>query len=268
MLRFDKKYIIIFLVIFVLVSLSVLISDSNMGRVRFRNQSFQIHQEDARITNRDVEIDINKTKIFHKDVKSDNAQINVENKDISITPTKASSNSSAPALVPEFRNTDIAFSNVGGSEGTEARLNNIANAIKNKKLDDIQRETARSKSYRYSNVSWNIWRSNFVNRFLDDSIYIKSLDDYGIGTWFYYSFIVTKDGDIEDIKVKSIYLDEEDKVKIRNLIRSYAHQEITIFPTGSKKERAKVSAIVLLGDTETKTKPSDFHDFERIKIEN
>ena len=125
----------------------------------------------------------------------------------------------------------------------------------------------RDRRYKYHDISWNVWKSNFINKFLDDSLIIKSLDDYKIGTWFYYSFVVTNTGEIRDIKVKSFTLKEEDKEKIRDLIRSYAHKDITIFPANSQRETAKVDAIVVLGDSETKTKPSDFHDNERIKIE-
>ncbi len=50
------------------------------------------------------------------------------------------------------------------------------------------------------------------------------------------------------------------------MIKDYEYQDITIFPSNSKRQTANVNAIVLLGDTEKKTKPSDFNDFEKVKI--
>ena len=120
--------------------------------------------------------------------------------------------------------------------------------------------------YKYQDIDWSTWKSNFVNRILDDSMYITSLDLYGVGTWFYYSFNVTDKGEIKDVFVFSLYLNDDDKRQIRDLIRSYAHKPITIFPKDSQRKKAKVKAIMLLGDTESKSNASNFNDIEKIKI--
>lgn len=120
--------------------------------------------------------------------------------------------------------------------------------------------------FKYQDIDWSTWKSNFVNRILDDSMYITSLDFYGLGTWFYYSFNVTDKGEIKDVFVFSLYLNENDKRQVRELIRSYAHKPITIFPKDSQRKKAKVKAIMLLGDTETKSNASNFNDIEKIKI--
>ena len=120
--------------------------------------------------------------------------------------------------------------------------------------------------YAYRNINWGTWKSRFVNRILDDSLFIKSLDAYGIGTWFYYSFVVTNTGEIHDVTVLSLYLTESDKLQIRALIRSYEKTPITIFPANSKRKKAKIKAIMLLGDSEQKANSSNFLDTERVKI--
>ena len=95
---------------------------------------------------------------------------------------------------------------------------------------------------------------------------ITSLDDYGVGTWFYYSFVVTSDGAIKNVIVTSPYLSDEDKQRIKNLIKSNEYQDITIFPANSRRVTSKVDAVVMLGNSEKKSNPSDFNDIERIKM--
>lgn len=170
------------------------------------------------------------------------------------------------------QNTD--FGNQGGLNNTGGSFNNQGGSLNDENGDigsynvGFGNKDYRSDmdKYKYQDIDWSTWKSNFVNRILDDSMYIKSLDLYGLGTWFYYSFNVTDKGEIKDVFVFSIYLNDEDKKQIRNLIRSYAHQPITIFPKDSRRKKAKVKAIMLLGDTESKSDASNFNDIEKIKI--
>ena len=173
-----------------------------------------------------------------------------------------------------FNNQNTGFGNQGGLNNTGGSFNNQGGSFNNENGDignynvGFGNKDYRSdmEKYKYQDIDWSTWKSNFVNRILDDSMYIKSLDLYGIGTWFYYSFNVTDKGEIKDVFVFSIYLNDEDKKQIRDLIRSYAHQPITIFPKDSQRKKAKVKAIMLLGDTESKSDASNFNDIEKIKI--
>jgi hypothetical protein len=173
-----------------------------------------------------------------------------------------------------FNNQNTGFGNQGGLNNTGGNFNNQSGSFNNENGDidsynvGFGNKDYRSdmEKYKYQDIDWSTWKSNFVNRILDDSMYIKSLDLYGMGTWFYYSFNVTDKGEIKDVFVFSIYLNDEDKKQIRDLIRSYAHQPITIFPKDSQRKKAKVKAIMLLGDTESKSNASNFNDIEKIKI--
>ncbi len=173
-----------------------------------------------------------------------------------------------------FNNQNTGFGNQGGLNNTGGNFNNQSGSFNNENGDidsynvGFGNKDYRSdmEKYKYQDIDWSTWKSNFVNRILDDSMYIKSLDLYGMGTWFYYSFNVTDKGEIKDVFVFSIYLNDEDKKQIRDLIRSYAHQPITIFPKDSQRKKAKVKAIMLLGDTESKSDASNFNDIEKIKI--
>ena len=64
----------------------------------------------------------------------------------------------------------------------------------------------------------------------------------------------------------SPYLSDEDKQRIKNLIKSNEYQDITIFPANSRRVTSKVDAVVMLGNSEKKSNPSDFNDIERIKM--
>jgi hypothetical protein len=152
---------------------------------------------------------------------------------------------------------------------TPNRLKNIESGIVRKKQNTPKYdEPPVPDQHGFVNVdiSWNTWKSNFINRVLDDSMTIQSINDYKIGTWFYYSFEVTNTGEIQNIKVTSFSLKKEDKAEVIKLIQSYAHKDITVFPRNSKRKKAKVDAIMLLGETESKSSPSDFNDLERVRL--
>lgn len=167
-----------------------------------------------------------------------------------------------------FSNQNTGFGNQGGRIGNQGGQFGNENGEFGNYNVGFGNQDYRSEmdKYKYQNIDWSTWKSNFVNRILDDSMYITSLDLYGIGTWFYYSFNVTDKGEIKDVFVFSLYLNEDDKRQIRDLIRSYAHKPITIFPKDSQRKKAKVKAIMLLGDTESKSNASNFNDIEKIKI--
>jgi hypothetical protein len=95
---------------------------------------------------------------------------------------------------------------------------------------------------------------------------LTDLDKYPSGAFVSYSFVVNYEENISNISVRSIYLSDEDKKIVSNFIKHYAHKPITKFPPKSKRRSAKVSAIMMLSNSETNySKPSDFNDTERVK---
>ena len=172
----------------------------------------------------------------------------------------------------EYKNKGTGFKNaapISYKNSDTEHLDKILADAKNYKYQssDISNKPFQQKSrYVYKNIDWNTWRSEFVNKILDDSLSIKSLDTYGTGAWFYYSFNVSSEGLITDITVKSVYLSEEDKRKVAKLIKSYQYKEITVFPANSKRKTAKVSAVMMLSNETKHSSPSDFNDFEQIKL--
>ena len=154
-------------------------------------------------------------------------------------------------------------SNKAKNEDKEIKYNYKYKDIKNNN-SDVNPE--KKDNYGYEDINWNVWKSNFINKILDDSMDITSLNNYSVGTWFYYSFNVTNTGEIKDVSIRSFNLKEADKQRIKNMIYGYSHNSITVFPKNSKRKVAKVDAIMMLGETESKSRPEDFNDTERIRI--
>ena len=269
-----KIPIIAGVVLFIAISVVVLTAKDmqTISRVKVSNQQIVINQGDTGFSNTDVGLN-NSGNLSNQNVGGSNTNVNIgnngqfSNTDGSFNNNGNFQNQNANignqgefGNSGSFNNTGGGFGNAGGNYGNEGEYGNYNVGFNNQ---DYHSEAER---YKYQNIDWSTWRSNFVNRILDDSMYIESLDYYGMGTWFYYSFIVTDSGEIKDVNVFSFYLKDEDKKQIRNMIRSYAHQPITKFPADSKRKKAKVKAIMLLGDTESKSNASNFRDIEKVKI--
>lgn len=253
----QKNFIIAGIVIFVLTTVLVMVFDDNTPRkkVQITNQNLVINNENTEVKSEELNINLNKTKV-------DNKPIDTKNKDIEFNQNRI-----------EFENTESSFSNqdtqidekLADYEKQQTRLRDIENAIKNKNSTHEEKKT--NPKYELRSVSWNAWKSNFVNAILDGSLAITSLDDYPTGSWFYFAFDVDKDGSIHNIKVTSMQLSATDRKRVADLIKGFQYTEVTVFPQNSKRVRAKVDAVVMLGNTEKKSKPSDFNDMERIKIQ-
>lgn len=283
----QKGLITIGILIFVLVTVFVLAVDDSSPRkkVQFTNQNLVINNENTEIKTEDLNIDLSQANIQNKQLQSSNKNINLQSNDLKFNNTNTANQNIAlnntnniSRSNNDFHNRDIDFSNedVGSYKDTKldkqisdyekqkSRLKNIENSLKDNRIKNQRTET--QNRYMVKNIDWSTWKSNFVNEIIDGSMSIKSLDTYPEGSWFYYSFNVDKDGSISDIKVSSLQISAEDRKSIANLIKSYQYKDITVFPANSKRSRAKVDAIVMLGSSEKKARPSDFNDTERIKI--
>lgn len=240
-----KNKVVMSLIILVLILITAFVYNVSESvptrRVHFQNQEIKINQSSSVLSSN------NNVELNSKSVNLENKSINTNSKDIHLNNIEKIKNENYSP-----NRDDLEFSDINNHNVSVNNSKNISN--KNYTADS------------YRNIDWRTWKSNFVNKFLEDSLYIKSLDEYGKGTWFYYSFDVNFLGEISNIKVFSLYLTSDDRQKIKDLIMSYQFTPITAFPANSRKEKEKVKAIVLLSDEEVKTKPSDFNDYERVKI--
>lgn len=226
-----KVFSVIFICAIVLMTIVGLKTDTSIKKIRIQNQGFEVSNAETKIANTDVEISLSESKLNNRAVS---------------TSSKA--------------NIKINDSKLGNK--------NINLAGKNLKNQDLSKpnQTKKTRHY-YKNISWNEWKSSFINQFLDDLSGVPSLNNYGIGSWFYYSFDVMNDGSIKNINVFSFYLNNRDRLAIVNVIKNYEYQDITVFPQNSKRKKAKIDAFVVLSTEESRTNPSDFHDNERVKLE-
>lgn len=274
----QKNLFIVGIVLFVLLTIIAMSMDvSQRKKVSFINQSLSLNNENANIENKSANVNSTNSKFSNKNLSTSNTGVNLQGTGMKLSDSKVKSERTDIDFEP-FDNQNTSYSSQNTSRNGQSnyyknfddfknrkqRLENARNQLNNTSTrTNNQRTSAR---YVVKNIDWNTWKSEFINKILDDSVSITSLDDYGIGTWFYYSFIVTSDGAIRDITVRSPYLSNIDKQRVENLIRSNEYQDITIFPANSRRVTAKVDAVVMLGNSEKKSKPSDFNDIERIKM--
>lgn len=262
----DKKNLVIvgIILFFLLTIIAMSMDVSQRKKVSFINQSLSLNNENANIENKRANVNTAKSKI-----STNNTGVNIQGANVKSTSTDIGFES--------FDNQKTGYSNQLLKNDSQGNYYNSFDDFKNRKQ---RLENARSQinnasprlnnqnvsRYIVKNIDWSTWKSQFINKILDDSVYITSLDDYGVGAWFYYSFIVTSDGAIKDLTVRSPYISDIDKQRVMNLIKSYEYTDITVFPANSRRVTAKVDAVVMLGNSEKKSKPSDFNDVERIKM--
>ncbi len=269
------------IIIFVFVTVFVLSLDETKTskRVKFVNQNFSIRHEGTEVVNNDsVKFNQAKTGIENKNLEL--SSTNIKNSDINLKNSGEVQNQSTGFYDESaYQRQSTNFNNSGSIDNQEINYKNLddsnldmtlANAKNNAsnttRLNSEPIKFREEDKYIYKDIDWNTWHSNFVNKILDDSMAVHELDQYGEGTWFYYSFKVHKNGAISDIVVKSMYLRPEDKLKVAQMIKANQYKSITIFPKNSKRQVAKVSAVMMLSSSSSRANPKDFNDSERIKM--
>lgn len=260
----NKTFLTICIILFVLVTGIVLISDTdNSHRVKFTNRGLEINNEGNEIVNEASRIVNHSSSVHNSDINTDNSGVNIEGSN-TIFSSDDSFNNRDYGI--SHQNTDISSDNNINSQDTKYSDVDAAMAhIKRIELEQKQKNSE-DDEYRYQNIDWNKWKSNFVNKILDDSVAIKELDNYQDGAWFYYSFIVDNEGRISNISIRSPYLKAADKQKVADLINSYKYKSITRFPQNSTRKTVRVNAVMLLSNSTTKhAKPKDFNDTEVVK---
>ncbi len=257
----------------------------NLNKTKINNTKLATNDQNTNFSNKNLNIDNTKSNFQNTNFSSQNSDL--KNQNANFQNNKFNNQSSnLNNRNSDFDNQNINYNRqknrynnnninnqdskfdrqLANYERQQNKLKNIENSLKNRNINSQRTRSNPQSRYLVKNIDWSTWKSNFVNKIVEDSVNIKELDDYGIGSWFYYSFDVDSSGRIYNVKVSSPYILANDKIKIANLIKSYAYTDITIFPANTKRTTANISAIVLLGETEKKSKPSDFNDMEKIKI--
>ena len=275
----NKTAWIICICVFIFVTVFVVSVDSSSSRrVKFTNQNFELKNEANEVVNdpNTRKISLSGINVKNQNFSANNQGFTANNQnirnqsDINVNHSDLNYNSQNNNISNkgkmnyknlDDRELDAALNNAGKIKHQPAEYREFNYKYKNKKIPVLPAD-----EYDYQDIDWSTWKSNFVNKILDDSMDIKELDTYPDGSFFYYSFIVDDEGRISNISVKSIYLSHADKQKVARFIKGYQYSYLTKFPANSKRKTAKVSAIMMLSSAETKhSKPSDFRDMEQIK---
>jgi len=267
----QKIMITVGILIFILATVFVLSVDSttNRKKVQFTNQNFIINNENTDIASENVKLNLAQTNTTNTNITLNQTDLNMSNSQDTDFSNKSIdyNNTETDYQTTNYSNPDTEYdSQLTDYDRQKSRIRAIEQSIAQQRNTSSSQRLPERKRYVYRDIDWSTWKSEFINKILDDSMEIKSLDDYGVGSWFYYSFTVTSTGEIKDIQVTSMHLSKDDKEKVKQLIRGYAHEDITVFPADSRKTRTKVDAIMMLGTTEKKSKPSDFNEKEKVKF--
>jgi len=251
------------LCIFVFVTAFVISVDTSGSRkVKFTNQSFEIKNEGNEVVNdTNAKINLSNTSVKNKEIASNNSNVNISN-------TKIENQETGFNDSGRYSNQETNYNSDTNYYNQDTEYSNQQNEYNHRPVEysSPKPNLTPPPSYGYKDIDWSTWKSNFVNKILDDSIRIKELDTYPDGSWFYYSFIVDDEGRISNVNVRSVYLTAEDKIKVANFIQGYQRSYLTKFPPNSKRKTAKISAIMMLSNQSTiHSKPSDFHDIEQVK---
>lgn len=285
---FNKIHIIIGILIFLIVTEYVYLSDTKLKgrRIYVSTKPVSINQKNADFLSQESKISVNSPKFKNKQIKTQN----IETKTTDINSKKAQFNNTSQGAVNiiEFRG----FDNNNDNQNTKLTNNDLENKnnnfknhnssfensipsknlqkqeLKEPSLEKAKQEEANNplEDFVFSTIDWNNWRSRFLNQILDDSSAIPSLNEYEAGSWLYFSFNVTNQGEIKDIHINSFFLTDEDKRLFKELIKSYEKEEITKFPPNSRRKQVKVKAFYVLDTEEKRARPEDFFDSERVRV--
>lgn len=259
--------------------------DINLNKTKINNKQLATNDQNINFSNKNINIDNTKSNLQNTNFSTQNSDFNNQNSNLQNNKFNNQSsdfnnqrsnfdnqNTRYNRQKNRYNNNNINSQDtkfdkqLANYEQQQNKIRNIENSLKNKNINNQRTRVNQQNRYLVKNIDWNTWKSNFVNKIIDDSVNIRELDNYGIGTWLYYSFDVDSSGRIYNVKVSSPYIVAEDKNKIANMIKSYAYTDITTFPANTKRTSANVNAIIMLGSYEKKSSPSDFNDMEKIKI--
>ena len=121
---------------------------------------------------------------------------------------------------------------------------------------------ASDSGYRNETIAWNIWRSNIQNRIMDDSAV-----DAQYGTLFFFTFKVDRNRHISNIKVTSTDKSDQYSINaIHDAIYNLNGKKILDFPEGSNRRIVNFSGGFIIGTYAHYSSPSDYNDFENIRI--
>lgn len=266
----EKLGCVIGIVIFIGVTMIVMLTDAGTMHhtVSFSNTGLTVNvQKDMAVnsSNSNVTFNTEVPKISSKDVKTEQVNIDLELKELDNSNVSYNSSNANLNHYSGIKSSDIKNLKKGLS-ASQSSLTHSPSRFNDNNLANKNVPFRNPDRYAVKNIDWSIWKSNFINRIMDDSVTIPELANYPRGTMYYYSFTVDSTGRVYNVKVKSLTISSSDREKIANLIRSYSYKEITRFPANSNRSTANVSSITVFSDETEYSSPSDIHDLEQIRV--
>ncbi len=111
-------------------------------------------------------------------------------------------------------------------------------------------------------IAWNIWRSNLQNKIMDDSDI-----DASYGSIFYFTFKVDNNRNISDIKVFCTDFTNQEAIEdVRRAIVHLNGHPILKFPKNTSRNSTIFKGGFIISTHTQYSSPSDFNDYERIRM--
>lgn len=265
----EKLGCVIGIIIFLGVTMFVMLTDAGTMNhtVSFSNTNLALNvKNDIQGENQNVVVNAENAKVISKNVNTKSIDINTELKELDNSNIHYNSAGADLRHKSGISSSEVRSLQQGLNASHRTEFSKVPSAINDGRLNNRNVRGNKPDRFGVQNIDWSLWKSNFINRIMDDSISIPELGNYPRGTMYHYSFTVDSTGRVYNVKVRSLTISREDREKIADLIRSYSYKEITRFPANSHRSTVNISSITIFSDETEYSSPDDIHDLEQIRV--
>ena len=278
-----KNFFITLIVLFLFTTTVILATKPKTHKpVVFENQNFDINlitnkttseNDTPKVTLPEVKVEI-ETNIEVPQIK-----IDLEPQDANKMPQKTVKNTnsvSKPVPKNEVKKTDVKPKTVSEKPKTVTKpVTPIKKEEKPKQnIDKVEKESVQLKQEKEIQkpkttltqeqleiIAWNKWRSDLQNQLMKDSKIAAP-----IGTTFYYTFTVDKNGNISNLKTwaNNPSYTQMAVSRIKPVLLGYQKTQIVVFPAKSKRIITNVEGQFTMSYSNRYSTPADYNDYERV----
>ncbi len=278
-----KNFFITLIVLFLFTTTVILATKPKTHKpVVFENQNFDINlitnkttseNDTPKVTLPEVKVEI-ETNIEVPQIKID-LKPQATNKMPQKT-TKNTNSVSKPVPKNEVKKADVKQKIVSQKPKTAIKpVTSIKKEEKPKQnIDKVQKESVQPKQEKEIQkpkttltqeqleiIAWNKWRSDLQNQLMKDSKIAAP-----IGTTFYYTFTVDKNGNISNLKTwaNNPSYTQMAVSRIKPVLLGYQKTQIVVFPAKSKRIITNVEGQFTMSYSNRYSTPADYNDYERV----
>ena len=280
-----KNFFIILIVLFLCTTTVVLVTKPKSHKpVVFENQNFNINLISNKTTslNVDPEVTLPEVKVeIEANVEMPQVKIDLKNQNSNKTSQKITKNTNSVSKVVqknEVKKSDVIQKSVSEKPKMATKQNTPikkevvpkyeTNKVvkepvlpEQKKIVKKQEPKTTLTEEQLEIIAWNKWRSDLQNQLMKDSKIAAP-----IGTTFYYTFTVDKNGNISNVKTwaNNPSYTQMAVSRIKPVLLGYQKTQIVVFPAKSKRIITNVEGNFTMSYSNRYSTPADYHDYERV----